>query len=195
MVRLNADVDNELAKGLHHALVDDGITFAEWLRQQIKSHLLRLERLRAKGGMEDEDRTTPAGLWCLGFDFFRSAEHVLEREGKHIFDPWLYLVSHSIELSLKAFLRSKRCSVQSLKSVGHDLVEVLRLAEDRGIRDAVALEQRHVDAVAVINPWYMEKRFEYRKRGSGSLPVMEDLRSCSKVLLQGTRDVCIKRTG
>lgn len=192
MVRLNADVDDELAKGLHHALVDDGVTFAEWLRQQIRSHLLRLERLRARGRMEDEDRTNSVGLWCLGFDFFRSAEYILEREGKHFFDPWLYLVSHSIELSLKAFLRSKRCSVQSLKSVGHDLVELLRLAEDRGIRDTVALEQRHVDAIAVINPFYMEKGFEYRKRGSGSLPPMEDLHSCSKVLLRGTRDVCMK---
>jgi hypothetical protein len=35
MVRLNADVDDELAKGLHYTLVDDGITFAEWLRHFI----------------------------------------------------------------------------------------------------------------------------------------------------------------
>ncbi len=54
MIRLNADVDEELAKRLRHALVDEGITFAEWLRRQIGSYLTEREssRKRLKRGKE-----------------------------------------------------------------------------------------------------------------------------------------------
>jgi hypothetical protein len=39
MVRLNADVPDELRKRLLHALVDEDISFAEWLRRQIEAYL------------------------------------------------------------------------------------------------------------------------------------------------------------
>lgn len=48
MVRFNADVDDESAKRLRHALVDAGITFAEWLRRQIDAYLKAHEH-EAKG--------------------------------------------------------------------------------------------------------------------------------------------------
>lgn len=46
MVRFNADVDNEVAKRLRHVLVDEGITFAEWLRRQIAAYLEEKEPRR-----------------------------------------------------------------------------------------------------------------------------------------------------
>jgi len=39
MARLNADVPDELRKRLLHALVDEDISFAEWLRRQIEAYL------------------------------------------------------------------------------------------------------------------------------------------------------------
>ena len=39
MVRLNADVDDNLVKRLRHVLVDEGLTFSEWLRRQIDAYL------------------------------------------------------------------------------------------------------------------------------------------------------------
>ena len=39
MARLNADVPDELRKRLLHALVDEGISFAEWLRRQVEAYL------------------------------------------------------------------------------------------------------------------------------------------------------------
>ncbi len=54
MIRLNADVDEELVKRLRHALVDEGITFAEWLRRQIDTYLAgnELRKKRLKRGKE-----------------------------------------------------------------------------------------------------------------------------------------------
>ena len=39
MIRLNADVEEELAKKLRHRLADEGITFAAWLRRTILAYL------------------------------------------------------------------------------------------------------------------------------------------------------------
>jgi len=39
MPRLNAEVDEETRRALYHALLDDGLTFAEWMRRQIDAYL------------------------------------------------------------------------------------------------------------------------------------------------------------
>jgi len=39
MPRLNAEVDEETRRKLYHALLDDGLTFAEWMRRQIDAYL------------------------------------------------------------------------------------------------------------------------------------------------------------
>jgi hypothetical protein len=43
MARLNADVPDELRKRLLHALVDEDISFAEWLRRQIEAYLAEMK--------------------------------------------------------------------------------------------------------------------------------------------------------
>jgi hypothetical protein len=39
MSRLNAEVDEETRRALYHALLDDGLSFAEWMRRQIDAYL------------------------------------------------------------------------------------------------------------------------------------------------------------
>jgi hypothetical protein len=39
LVRLNAEVDEERRRCLYHALLDDGLSFTEWLRRQIDAYL------------------------------------------------------------------------------------------------------------------------------------------------------------
>ena len=39
MARLNAEVDEATRRKLYHALLDEGISFAEWLRRQIDAYL------------------------------------------------------------------------------------------------------------------------------------------------------------
>jgi hypothetical protein len=43
MVRLNADVDVETYKRLKHTLVEDRLTFATWLREQIDAYVAKKE--------------------------------------------------------------------------------------------------------------------------------------------------------
>ena len=43
MVRLNAEVDEERRLRLYHALLDDRLSFTEWLRRQIDQYLAERE--------------------------------------------------------------------------------------------------------------------------------------------------------
>jgi len=43
MVRLNAEVDEERRRRLYHVLLDDGLSFTEWLRRQIDAYLAEKE--------------------------------------------------------------------------------------------------------------------------------------------------------
>lgn len=52
MVRLNAEVDEERRRRLYHVLLDDGLSFTEWLRRQIDAYLQEKEpkgRKKPKG--------------------------------------------------------------------------------------------------------------------------------------------------
>jgi hypothetical protein len=145
-----------------------------------------------KNKKKDEPRTTRAGLWTLGNDFFQTAEYIPEGK-RRLFSPCYYLLSHSIELTLKAFLRAKDYTVPELIEIGHDLGGLLRHAEEKGIRGIVALEERHLDAIIIANAIYREKEWEYRKRGPKEYPIIDDLYSFARALLDGTRGKCTRR--
>jgi len=145
-----------------------------------------------KNKKKDEPRTTPAGLWTLGDEFFRTVQYIPEGK-RQLSSPCCYLLSHSIELTLKAFLLEKGSTVPELMKIGHDLGGLLRQAEAKGIRSFVALEKRHIDAIGFANAIYKEKEWEYRIRGFRQYPIIDDLYSCAWVLLDGTRGECTGR--
>ena len=107
-VKIIARIDADTRRRFHHAMLDEVITFSGWLRRQIEEYLLRLERLKKK---KDEPRTTSAGLWTLGEAYFQTAEYIPEGK-RQLSSPCYYLISHSIELTLKAFLRAKGIDVR-----------------------------------------------------------------------------------
>ena len=144
-----------------------------------------------KNKKRDESRTTPAGLWVLGDKFFRIVEYVPE-EKRRLF-PCYYLLSHSIELTLKAFLLTKGHTVPELIKISHDLEELLRLAELRGICGLVSFEERHLDAIELANAIYKKKEWEYHVRAHKDYPIIDDLYSFASVLLDGTRGECAIR--
>ena len=43
MVRLNAEVDEERRRRLYHVLLDEDLSFTEWLRRQIDAYLAEKE--------------------------------------------------------------------------------------------------------------------------------------------------------
>jgi hypothetical protein len=53
VVRLNAEVDEERRRRLYHILLDEGISFSDWLRKQIDAYIEKKEgkpRRRSKKG-------------------------------------------------------------------------------------------------------------------------------------------------
>jgi len=55
LVRLNAEVDEERRRRLYHVLLDDGLSFTEWLRRQIDAYLAEKEP-KPKGGKKPKGR-------------------------------------------------------------------------------------------------------------------------------------------
>ncbi len=72
-----------------------------------------------------------------------------------------YLLGHSIELSLKAFLRCKGIDVASLKRIGHDLKELLSVASRNKLDDVVKLSHDQSRAIDVFSERYSAKKYEY----------------------------------
>jgi len=48
LVRLNAEVDEERRRRLYHVLLDDDLSFTEWLRRQIDAYLAEKEAMGKK---------------------------------------------------------------------------------------------------------------------------------------------------
>jgi hypothetical protein len=79
---------------------------------------------------ELSDRSPALGLWNFAWEYAEAAKKVVgEPELKHVA---YYLICHSIELALKAFLRAKGKEMDDLKKLGHNLEATLREAERLG---------------------------------------------------------------
>ena len=89
---------------------------------------------------DDSTKTTPIGLTRYAHDFFDSARAVEGQLGKATsFElvspvPSLYLIGHSSELALKAYLLQHGLTLRELryKQYGHDLHACQRKAKELG---------------------------------------------------------------
>lgn len=94
---------------------------------------------------ESEDHPTPYAVVAqpLGMyggeliarsrEYLRAAEAIEEIHPKALIHPTYYLIAHSVELSLKAFLAAKGETKRRLKNLRHDLPELANEAADRGL--------------------------------------------------------------
>jgi HEPN domain-containing protein len=112
------------------------------------------------------DRTTSWGLWTYGQEFFEAAEFMRREKGETSTVAY-YLVCHSIELLLKAFLRSNGYSSHKLKKVmGHDLGKLLKEVRKEDIEKLIHLRDEYLEAIPMITGYYKGKDFEYIETGS-----------------------------
>jgi len=104
--------------------------------------------------------------------------------------PAYYLVSHSIELSLKAFLRGTGISVSELSSrkFGHNLDALLKTARENNLNDHLELGSTDVEAIFLINQTYKGKEFEYLVPGASSHPSYMQLCITAHKLIAGLKD-------
>jgi hypothetical protein len=151
--------------------------------------------------MNDEQRTTAFGLWRFAEDYLNAALLVKRpaesfRDNLEISIPAYFLAGHSIELSLKAFLRARGVSVGDLRSkaYGHNLEAILRESRRRKLGLVVSLTKTDIDSVFLLNQVYKPKELEYIVTGYRQFPAYGALVVCAKKLVQGLKDYCYKKS-
>lgn len=135
----------------------------------------------------------PLALHVYGSDFLRAARALPPREG---FSPVAYyLCCRSVELTLKAFLRTKGVPIAKLRSprnFGHNLERLLDEATRLDLLSVVRLSKDHQAAIRLANKYYQSKLFEYLDdarglfealTGYGSRPDLDVLRSAAEILV------------
>ncbi len=155
--------------------------------------------------MHDEQRTSAFGLWRFAKEYLdaalavqQPAESIQDSLKQQVSIPAYFLVGHSIELALKAFLRAKGVSVHDLRSkvYGHNLESLVRESRRRKLGIAVRLTKADVAAVLLLNQSYKPKELEYIVTAYRQLPAYGALVACATRLVKsrGLKDYCYKKT-
>jgi hypothetical protein len=140
---------------------------------------------------DDPERTTPVGLARYAREFFDCALAADDKVGKSPgFEiiapiPVMYLVGHSIELCLKAYLAFHRVPLNELRSkkYGHDLEKCLKKAKELGLNSLVKLDAGELHAFTVLNELYSTRQLNYIVTGAKQFPVFGPIEtSCRKFL-------------
>ncbi|WP_269538767.1 hypothetical protein [Cerasicoccus fimbriatus] len=147
-----------------------------------------------------EERVKPFGLWRYGKEFLDAGEEIKDpRKPENPLDhyaptPAFYLVSHSIELFLKSYLRGKKKNLKELRNVGHNLVEALTLCEELGLNELIEVNEETKAEIELLNQTYASKDFEYFKQGYYELPYYERVCFFAENLRDATKDFVLSTT-
>jgi hypothetical protein len=79
-----------------------------------------------------------------------------------------YLLGHSAELMLKAFLYKHGQTIIDLRRLNHDLRKLASRAREAGLTDRVQLDQ-----ILCLGAAYKEKVFEYRVKRRNAFPSLD----------------------
>jgi len=130
------------------------------------------------------------GLWTYAKEFLDAAKAVAPDQPAFAPGPAYYLVCHSIELALKAFLRGAGESLSGLKAIGHDLELCIKKAEEKGISRYHGFTQEQKAAIALINGYYSAKELEYITTGFKRFPEYGFLEATAAGLLGSIKVFC-----
>jgi len=73
-------------------------------------------------------------MWNLGAEYFDSAKILFENKGGiSPAGPVNYLIAHSFELFVKAYLKSKGLNYNDLKKMGHSIEKMLKKCSELGM--------------------------------------------------------------
>jgi hypothetical protein len=118
-------------------------------------------------------------LFGLGGEYLEAGE-ALHRGANTKWLPMYFLICHSLELSLKAFLAERGYSEKKLRSIGHSIAKCLREAEEKGL--TVSLTQPDRLDVMGLDPHYSAKALEYFYHEAKTFPNIENLINITKIL-------------
>jgi HEPN domain-containing protein len=100
-----------------------------------------------------------------------------------------YLLGHSIELSLKAFLFGRGIKYNKLryKPYGHDLSKLITVSRKRRLGVQVKLTNNEIDLIKLLSISYSAKLLEYTETGFYKLPEYGVLHEIATKLVAGIR--------
>jgi hypothetical protein len=145
--------------------------------------------------------TAPFGTHRLAAEFFAAAlkiHPVASSAADELRQPVsltaYYLIGHSVELSLKAFLLGRGVPVKKLrnKPYGHNLTVLLREARRRKLGNLAKLSTRDIAVLEVLNECYGAKELEYAISGVRRLPHYSLTVAVAKHLLDSIAPYCRK---
>lgn len=126
---------------------------------------------------DDPSRTTPLGMIRYAHEFIEAALAVDDKMGNRIgFEivapiPALYLIGHSIELSLKAYLLGQGVNLGQLRHFGHNLDKCIRKAKELGLLSHVQFSVPEEGAFELLDGLYSTKQLEYIITGTKHFPI------------------------
>lgn len=124
----------------------------------------------------DSRVATPHRLGKAAAEFYWAARLVALAEDRNgqlvgVPAPVMYLIGHSMELALKAFLVDQGWSANDLKKrLGHDLRKCLSEAKKLGILNLVHLSESEEREFELLDSLYSNKQLEYVLLGPSRLP-------------------------
>ena len=135
---------------------------------------------------ELERRLTSRGLLQYAWDYYAAFENLYDKYPKvsEMYEVKYYLLCHSIELAMKAFLREKGFTRNQLLEIGHDLEKLIYILHENGVLIDVGSMERTFS----LNDYYKTKQFEYPQTGSKILPSLEEMKSSTHLLLSMVRN-------
>lgn len=126
----------------------------------------------------DEDRTTAIGLARYAYEYLEAAilvdKAIGERPGFEMVSPVpaYFLALHSIELSLKAYLRHHGVTARELRSkkYGHDIRACYRKAKELGLRDHFKMRADDMRAMLMLIDMNADHALRYIRTGYRRFP-------------------------
>lgn len=142
--------------------------------------------------MTEAPRTTSAGLWRYGKEFSKAGDLVHQEAHSRLSAPAYYLLGHSIELLLKAFLLGRGIPLKDLKRkrFGHNLDALFERARYHQLGRVIHLTRVDHGVIHLLNIEYSIKRFEYIRTGPTYIPEWSLLVALSHKLASGLEEFC-----
>jgi hypothetical protein len=118
----------------------------------------------------DPERTTPLGMFRYALEFFAAGCSVDDDIGvreDYSTAPANYLIGHSIELVLKAYLLQHGVSLKEIRErpLSHSLTGCFKAAEERGFQQHFQLAMSECELLHKLDALYSDKQFEYIETG------------------------------
>lgn len=132
-----------------------------------------------------EERTDENGLLWYAQDYYNTYMVVSKEVPIKLLSVKMYLLCHSIELAIKAWLRKEGYTVKALRKFDHDLIALIHELIDEYNAD---FSKEVISAIALINYLYDTKQLEYFDRGFKTFPDLEYLRYCAELVLYKARE-------